>query len=57
VACKLGARAVELLLAGKQALMVGIQSDNIVETPVEIVARRKKKIDLNAYKLAQKLAQ
>jgi len=56
VACKLGARAVQLLIEGKGALMVGIQSDKIIETPTEEVARRKKKIDLGAYKLANMLA-
>lgn len=56
VACKLGARAVQLLVEGKKALMVGMVSDNIIETPVEEVTRRKKKIDLAAYKLANMLA-
>lgn len=55
-ACKLGARAVELLIKGKKALMVGMISDRIVETPVELVLRRKKKIDLSAYKLANMLS-
>jgi len=56
VACKLGARAVHLLMEGKNALMVGMVSDKIIETPVEEVVRRKKKIDLAAYKLANTLA-
>ncbi|MFA4843851.1 MAG: 6-phosphofructokinase [Candidatus Margulisiibacteriota bacterium] len=56
VACKLGARAVQLLIEGKGALMVGIQSDKIIETPTEEIIRRKKKIDLAAYKLANMLA-
>jgi 6-phosphofructokinase 1 len=56
VACKLGARAVQLLIEGKAAMMVGIQSDKIIETPMEEVARRKKKIDLATYKLANMLA-
>jgi len=55
-ACKLGARAVELLVKGKKALMVGLVSDQIIETPVEEVIRRKKKIDLSTYKLANMLA-
>jgi 6-phosphofructokinase 1 len=56
VACVLGARAVNLLLEGKSALMVGVISDKIVETPIEEVARRKKKINLGIYKLANMLA-
>jgi 6-phosphofructokinase 1 len=56
VACKLGARAVQLLIEGKCALMVGMLSDKIIETPIEEVVRRKKKIDLAAYKLANMLA-
>jgi len=56
VACKLGARAVQLLLEGRAGLMVGVISDKVIETPVEEVARRKKKIDLAAYKLANMLA-
>jgi 6-phosphofructokinase 1 len=55
-ACKLGARAVELLVKGKKALMVGLVSDQIIETPIEEVVRRRKKIDLSAYKLANMLA-
>ncbi|MFA6549654.1 MAG: 6-phosphofructokinase [Candidatus Margulisiibacteriota bacterium] len=56
VACKLGSRAVQLLIEGKGALMVGIASDKIIETPTDEVARRKKKIDLATYKLANMLA-
>jgi 6-phosphofructokinase 1 len=56
VACKLGARAVQLLIEGKKALMVGVISDKVVETPVEEITRRKKKIDLATYKLANMLA-
>lgn len=56
VACKLGARAVQLLMEGKAAMLVGMLSDKIIETPVEEVIRRKKKIDLAAYKLANMLA-
>jgi 6-phosphofructokinase 1 len=56
VACKLGARAVQLLIEGKSSLMVGMLSDKIVETPIEEVIHRKKKIDLAAYKLANMLA-
>jgi len=56
VACKLGAKAVQLLIEGKKGLMVGMVSDKMIETPVEEVARRKKSIDMAAYKLANMLA-
>lgn len=55
-ACKLGARAVELLIAGKKALMVGLVSDKIIETPVKEAVRKQKKIDMSVYKLANMLA-
>lgn len=55
-ACKLGARAVQLLIEGKKGLMVGLVSDKIIETTVEEVLRRKKHIDIAAYKLANMLA-
>ncbi|MDD5594054.1 MAG: 6-phosphofructokinase [Candidatus Margulisbacteria bacterium] len=56
VACKLGSRAVQLLIEGKGGLMVGTLSDKIVETPIEEVIRRKRKIDTATYKLANMLA-
>lgn len=56
VACKLGARAVQLLIEGKKALLVGMISDKIVETPIDEVIKKKKKIDMSAYKLANMLA-
>jgi len=55
-ACKLGARAVQLLIEGKKGLMVGLVSDKLIETPVEEIIRRKKPIDMAAYKLANMLA-
>ncbi len=56
VACKLGAAAVKLLTEGKKALMVGMISDKVIQTPSELVLRKSKKIDLEAYKLANMLA-
>ena len=44
------------LIQKKKALMVGILSDKVVYTPTEEVLRRKKKIDIEGYKLAQILA-
>jgi 6-phosphofructokinase 1 len=55
-ACKLGARAVMLLKEGKKGLMVGMISDKVIETPIEEVLRRKKPLDMAAYKLANMLA-
>ncbi len=56
VACKLGSRAIQLLLEGRKGLMVGMVSDKIIETPIEDVCRRKKQIDMATYKLANMLA-
>ena len=56
VACKLGARAVQALIAGRSGLLVGLCSDKIIETPMDEVAKHKKKIDLETYKLALMLA-
>jgi 6-phosphofructokinase 1 len=55
-ACKLGARAVQLLKEGKKAMMVGLISDRVIETSVEEVMRKKKPIDMQVYKLANMLA-
>ncbi|MBU0573797.1 MAG: 6-phosphofructokinase [Candidatus Margulisbacteria bacterium] len=55
-ACKLGAHAVELLLQGKSAMMVGLVSDKVVSNPMESVIKRKRKLDMDAYKLAEVLA-
>ncbi|KAF0134367.1 MAG: 6-phosphofructokinase [Candidatus Saganbacteria bacterium] len=55
-ACKLGARAVQLLLEGKKGFMVGLISDKVIETPIDEVLKKKKSIDMNAYKLANMLA-
>jgi len=55
-ACKLGARAVELLSQGKKALMVGVISDKVIATPTKEVFKKRKGIDLSAYKLADLLA-
>ena len=57
VACKLGAAAVTLLKEGKKGIMIGTMSDKTIETPIETVLRRKKKIDIAAYKLANMLSQ
>ncbi|HTY13211.1 MAG TPA: 6-phosphofructokinase [Candidatus Omnitrophota bacterium] len=56
VACKLGAKAVQMLIEGKKGFMVGMASDKIIETPIEEVSRRKKQIDMATYKLANMLA-
>lgn len=56
VACKLGAEAVNLLLKGKKALMVGMISDKVITTPTPVVSRKKKKIDMEAYNLANLLS-
>ncbi|MBI5701286.1 6-phosphofructokinase [Candidatus Saganbacteria bacterium] len=55
-ACKLGSKAVELLLQGKKAMMVGIISDKVVSHSAKEIIAKKKKIDIEAYKLAEILS-
>lgn len=55
-ACKLGARAVELLVKGKKAMMVGVISDKVIATPTQEVFKQRKGVDMDAYKLADLLA-
>ena len=55
-ACKMGARAVQLLLDGKKDLMVGMGSNKIIEVSTAEILRHKKPIDMSTYKLANMLA-
>ena len=56
VASRLGHAAVEAMLEGKSDIMVGIQSGNVVQHPLEIVWTQKKNVDAEFYRLAQVLA-
>jgi 6-phosphofructokinase 1 len=56
LATRLGAAAVDLLVAGKHGVMVGLRGNEIVPTPLEEVATRKRVNDLSLYHLAGRLA-
>lgn len=56
LACKMGARAVETLLSGKNQLMMAARSEMVCPVPFKDVIKRKKKADLSQLKLAEMLA-
>ncbi|MHB1419502.1 MAG: 6-phosphofructokinase [Bacillota bacterium] len=56
LASRLGARSVELLLAGESNRMVGIQASQIVSIDINFALRQKKPIDMSLYHLAGVLA-
>lgn len=56
LACKMGSQAVGHLLAGKSNGMLGVRSEKIVFTSYKELSRMKKKIDLEAYRIAKELA-
>jgi 6-phosphofructokinase 1 len=55
LATRLGAAAVEVLLQGKSGVMVGLIGNKIAVTGLEKVLSSKKEVDLEFYKLAEKL--
>ncbi|MBE3587687.1 MAG: 6-phosphofructokinase [Thermoanaerobacteraceae bacterium] len=56
LASRLGARAVELLMAGRTSKVVGLVAGEVVESDLHRVIGEKKKVDLNLYRLAGILA-
>ncbi|NQT29753.1 MAG: 6-phosphofructokinase [Candidatus Saganbacteria bacterium] len=56
LACKLGAAAVEVMLAGKCGYLVGALSDKVSLCPISKLINIKKKIDLDELRLANMLA-
>lgn len=56
LAARMGAKAVELLLAGESKKMVGIVSEQIRDFDIEWALQQKKEIDLEVYKLANILS-
>ncbi|TLS39136.1 6-phosphofructokinase [Pseudalkalibacillus caeni] len=56
LASRLGARAVELLLEGKEARTVGIQSNKIIDFDIDEALSQKHTIDSEMYKLSQELS-
>jgi len=51
-----GARAVEALLAGRHGVMVGEQSGQIVEVPLEVAIGTKRKIDAAMHALLMRVS-
>lgn len=56
LACKAGAKAAELLKAGKHSLMIGMICDEVMPVSISKVLKRKKKINLEQYRLAEMLS-
>ncbi len=55
LATRMGAAAVEWLLAGKSGVMVALQGRELVPVPLKDVASNTRKINLDCYKLSHKL--
>ena len=56
LASRLGAAAVECLLAGEHGVLVGHIKGEIATTPLEVVVARKKTLDVKLLELARVLA-
>lgn len=56
LASRLGAKAVELLLNGKEGRMVGIEKNEIVDKSIPEVLKQKHQVDSGMYKLSQELS-
>ena len=56
IASRMGAAAVDLLLAGKTGRMVGIQNNQLVDIDIEEALSQKHKLDLSIYRLARSLS-
>ncbi|WP_126425522.1 6-phosphofructokinase [Brevibacillus marinus] len=56
IASRMGAAAVDLLLAGKTGRMVGIQHNQLVDIDIEEALSQKHKLDLSIYRLARSLS-
>ena len=53
---QMGAKAVDLMLEGKQGVMVGVKCGKLTETPFEQAFEDKHSIDLSIYELARSLS-
>lgn len=56
LASRLGAHAVELLLQGKTARMVGLQRNKLIDEDFEVALSKKHSLDLTMYQLAKELS-
>ncbi|MCY0870376.1 MAG: 6-phosphofructokinase, partial [Firmicutes bacterium] len=56
LASRMGAYAVDLLMAGVTSVMVGVRGPDMVATPIDEALAQKKHIDLTTYDLANILS-
>ena len=56
LASRMGVRAVELLLEGKSARVVGIKDDKIIDMEINEALSQKKEFDKQSYQMAQILS-
>ena len=56
LASRMGVRAVELLLDGKSARVVGIKDDKIIDMEIHEALSKKKSFDKKSYQMAQILS-
>src|SRR5699024_1614798 len=56
LASRLGAKAVELLIEGKEGRMVGLYNNQMVDFSIKDILSEKHTIDLDMYKLSQELS-
>jgi 6-phosphofructokinase 1 len=57
LATRLGAAAVSQLAHGQPGVLVGMVNDHIHTTPLDVVAKTRKKLDTHMLELARVLAQ
>jgi 6-phosphofructokinase 1 len=55
LASRFGAKAVDCIAKKEFGVLVGLQKGEVATTPLEVVAKNKKKIDLNLFELARVL--
>ncbi len=56
LAARLGVAAIEAIAQGRQGVLIGIGKGEIIETPLEHVASRKKELDLGLFQMSRILA-
>jgi 6-phosphofructokinase 1 len=56
IASRLGAHATDMLVGGQHCIQVGLIADDYAETPLDIIAAKRREIDLHIYDLARSLS-
>ena len=56
IASRLGAHAAEALVGGRHGIQVGLVAGDYVESPLEVIAEKRREIDLHIYDLARSLS-